>query len=71
MTGLTAVTEDNLHFGTHPDDPTGVRDCATCQGDAVVDATPCPDCRARQQLRDAWWNGSSGPERLWRTLRHL
>ena len=49
-----AVSEDNLHLGTHPDDPTGVQNCSTCPGTAVVDGHPCPDCHARQKLRNAW-----------------
>lgn len=71
MTDVVAVTEDNLHFGSRADDPTGVSDCDACLGKAVVDGAPCADCRARQQLRDAWWNSSAGPQRLWRLLDRL
>ena len=66
-----AVSEDNLHLGTHPDDPTGVQNCSTCPGTAVVDGHPCPDCHARQKLRNAWWASSAGPAQLRDTLRNL
>lgn len=59
---LAAVTATDLHFGTRPDDPTGVRDCTTCPGSAVVDGVPCPACVTRQDLRTAWWRGSNGPD---------
>ncbi len=68
---MATVTEDNLHFGSDPDDPNGVRDCTTCTGSAIVDAAICPDCHSRQQLRTAWWNSSAGPEHLRRTLTDL
>jgi hypothetical protein len=68
---MVAVSEDNLHFGSRPDDPTGVGDCDSCRGGAVVDGAPCSSCRDRQQLRDAWWNSSSGPQRLRRLLDGL
>lgn len=57
-----AVTVTDLHFGTLPDDPTGVRDCSTCPGSAIADGAPCPACIARQDLRTAWWRGSDGPD---------
>jgi hypothetical protein len=65
------VGETDLHFGTQPDDPTGVRDCPGCSGMAVVDGMPCPACRDRQQLRNAWWNSSAGPGQLRETLSDL
>jgi hypothetical protein len=72
MTGVPpAASEDNLHFGTRPDDPTGVRDCPDCPGTAVVNGMPCPACHDRQQLRNAWWDSSAGPGRLRKTLRNL
>lgn len=57
------VTDENLHFGTDPNDPTGVRDCEECGGTGP-ESVSCPSCGARQQLRDAWWNSSGGPARL-------
>lgn len=63
-----SVTDDNLHFGSAPDDPTGVRDCAACQGEGTIDRRPCPECSVRQQLRNAWWSSGPGPERLRRKL---
>jgi len=59
---LAAVTPDGLHFGTDPADPTGVADCEVCGGGSGLAA--CESCGARQQLRDAWWNSSTGPARL-------
>lgn len=50
-----AVTPEDLHFGSHPHDPTGVRDCQQCAGAAVIDGELCPSCHARQQLRTAWF----------------
>ena len=63
MTRPDAVTDDCLHFGTDPTDPTGVTDCEACGGRGPESAT-CESCGARQQLRDAWWNSSTGPARL-------
>lgn len=63
-----AVTDETLHLGTLPDDPTGVADCGVCGGRAVCDAAPCPACRERQRIRDAWWASGPGPQRFRRTL---
>ena len=65
---MGSVSDENLHFGTLADDPTGVADCDTCSGTAVSGGAPCPSCQDRQQLRNAWWNSSPGPERLRRKL---
>ena len=68
---MAAVSDENLHFGTLQDDPTGVSDCDICNGTAVVGTEPCQECLQRQQLRNAWWTASGGPERLRETLRDL
>lgn len=65
---MSTVTDDNLHFGTLPNDPTGVSDCGTCNGSGVKDGDICPSCLARQEIRNAWWESSGGPERLRRAL---
>lgn len=71
MSGVLAVSEDNLRFGSWPGDPTGVHDCDTCHGRRVVNGTPCSRCQARQQVRNAWWAGSTGPDRVRRQLDGL
>lgn len=63
-----AITDDNLHLGSRENDPTGVADCDQCSGTAVSGGAPCPSCRGRQELRNAWWNSGPGPERLRRKL---
>ena len=55
---MAAVSNDNLHFGTLPDDPTGVSDCNDCNGHGIKDGAVCPSCRARQEIRNAWWESS-------------
>ena len=60
---MTSVTDDNLHFGTDPSDPTGVNDCESCGGRGPESAT-CTSCQDRQELRNAWWNSSGGPARI-------
>lgn len=61
---MDAISGDNLHLGTLPDDPTGVADCGTCNGHGVVSAAPCQDCAVRQRVRNAWWESFGGTGRL-------
>jgi hypothetical protein len=65
------VTATDLHFGSEPDDPTGVRDCGTCSGRAVVNGQLCPDCQTRQQLRNAWWASGPGPAQVRAAIERL
>lgn len=66
-----SVTATDLHLGSSPDDPNGVRDCGTCRGHVVVDGRICPDCQARQQLRTAWWASGPGPDQVRAVIRGL
>ncbi|WP_371594744.1 DUF7577 domain-containing protein [Streptomyces virginiae] len=68
-----AVTDTDLHFGADPGDPNGTADCSTCAGEGTVPAPPrpCPACHERQLLRNGWWAGGPGPERLAAKLRAI
>ncbi len=48
------VTRHGLHFGSHPDDPDGVKDCLNCGRTGLVRGQPCVYCQARRRARAEW-----------------